>query len=68
MKKFVIAFLISASIFFSLVFSLGNLANAKHEDFQVAMITDIADGAAGVPSDHVSPASMYERWKNLRRQ
>lgn len=43
MKKFVIAFLISATIFFSLVFSLGNIANAKHDDFQVAMITDIAD-------------------------
>ena len=43
MKKIIVAFLVTALAFFTLVFSLSSLANNNGETFQVAMVTDFGD-------------------------
>lgn len=43
MKKMLIAFLATALVFFSLVFSLGALSSNREDEFKVAMVTDFSD-------------------------
>lgn len=43
MKKMLIAFLVTALVFFSLVFSLGALSSNREDEFKVAMVTDFSD-------------------------
>ena len=43
MKKIILAFLITATVFLTLTFSLGALSMKKGDEFQVAMVTDFND-------------------------
>ena len=43
MKKIILAFLITATVFLTLTFSLGTLSMKKGDEFQVAMVTDFND-------------------------
>ena len=43
MKKILIALLATATVFFSLVFTLGSLPDKKEDEFRVAMVTDFSD-------------------------
>ena len=43
MKKMLIALLATATVFFTLVFTLGTLSHKKGDEFQVAMVTDFSD-------------------------
>ena len=43
MKKMLIALLVTASVFFTLVFTLGTVGRNKGDEFKVAMVTDFSD-------------------------
>lgn len=43
MKKMLIALLVTASVFFTLVFTLGTAGRNKGDEFKVAMVTDFSD-------------------------
>ena len=43
MKKILIALLATATVFFTLVFTLGTLSKRQNDVFQVAMVTDFSD-------------------------
>ena len=43
MKKILIALISTATVFFTVVFTLGFLTNKKKGDFQIAMVTDFSD-------------------------
>lgn len=43
MKKMLIALLVTASAFFTLVFTLGTVGRNKSDEFKVAMVTDFSD-------------------------
>lgn len=43
MKKMLIALLVTASVFFTLVFTLGTIGRNNAEEFKVAMVTDFSD-------------------------
>ena len=43
MKKMLIAFLVTASVFFTLVFTLGTVGRNKGDELKVAMVTDFSD-------------------------
>ena len=43
MKKVIIALMVTATVFFSLVFTVGFLTRNKGDEFQVAMVTDFSD-------------------------
>ena len=43
MKKMLISFLVTITVFFTLVFSLGTIAKNQKDEFKVAMVTDFSD-------------------------
>lgn len=43
MKKMLLALLVTASVFFTLVFTLGTVGRNKCDEFKVAMVTDFSD-------------------------